>query len=183
MSAIQFILQCIYFLLPAYFANMAPVIFRKWFSFLAGPMDMGKTFRGKPILGKNKTFRGLVTGILTGIGIAFIQYLIRNTSMAHYLTLPGLDYSLWLHIGFLLGAGAIIGDAAESFFKRQIGIKPGKPFIPFDQTDFVIGSLAFISLVYFPGWHIVAAVLILSIILHISFNHFAFWLRIRDEKW
>lgn len=182
MSTTQFILQCVYFMLPAYFANMAPVMFRKWFSFLAVPMDMGKTFRGKPILGKNKTFRGLVTGTLAGIGIAFIQYIIRDSSMANYLTLPGLDYNIWLHIGFLLGAGAIIGDAIESFFKRQRGIRPGEKFIPFDQTDFVIGSLAFVSLVYFPGWYVVAVVLILSIILHIACNHCAFWLGIRKEK-
>ena len=183
MSVTQFILQCAYFMLPVYFANMAPVLFKKMFKFLAVPIDMGKTFRGKPILGKNKTVRGLVTGILAGIIIAFVQYMLMNTSMAYYLTLPGMDYGMWLQIGFLLGAGAIIGDAVESFFKRQLDINPGKPFIPFDQTDFVLGSLVFVSLVYFPGWYVVAIVLILSLILHITTNHCAFWLGIRNEKW
>jgi hypothetical protein len=37
-------------MLPAYFANMAPVIVRHWFGFLAKPVDCGKTINKVPIL-------------------------------------------------------------------------------------------------------------------------------------
>ena len=52
-----FLLKCFYLMLPAYFANMAPVIVKR-IDFLAFPVDFSKTLGKKPILGKNKTFRG-----------------------------------------------------------------------------------------------------------------------------
>ena len=51
---ILFLLKILYFMSPAYFANMAPVIFRK-FNFLAIPIDFGKKINNKPLLGKTKT--------------------------------------------------------------------------------------------------------------------------------
>lgn len=39
-----------------------------------------------------------------------------------------------------MGAGALIGDAVESFFKRQAGIAAGKSWVPFDQVDYIIGG-------------------------------------------
>ncbi len=40
----------------------------------------------------------------------------------------------------MLGMGALAGDAVKSFFKRQIGAKPGNMWPPFDQIDFVVGA-------------------------------------------
>ncbi len=48
----------IYFLLPAAFANMAPVIFKR-VNFLVYPVDFGLKFRGRRLLGENKTIRGV----------------------------------------------------------------------------------------------------------------------------
>ncbi len=172
-----------YFMLPAYIANMAPVIFRKKLNFLAAPLDFGKKFRGRPLLGKNKTFRGLAVGVFFAIAVAFIQYLLKDSAVFYYLALAGLDYSSWFWIGLLMGAGAITGDAVKSFFKRQVGIKPGKPFVPFDQIDFVLGALVFISIIYAPKWYVWISVLIISFILHFLTNHIAYWTGIRDEKW
>lgn len=183
MTITQFILQCIYFMLPAYFANMAPVIFRKRFKFLAKPLDLGRTYLGKRIFGDNKTLRGLVMGIIFAVVITFIQNLLKDNAFFYYLTLPGLDYSLWLPLGILMGFGAIIGDAAESFFKRRLNKKPGTPFVPFDQTDFVIGAIVFVNLVYIPKWYVFISVLVISFILHFLVNHTAFYLGIRKEKW
>ena len=48
------IISCLYFLLPAGFANMAPV-FAKKINFLRYPVDFGLKLRGRRIFGKNKT--------------------------------------------------------------------------------------------------------------------------------
>ena len=122
-----------YLLLPGILANMSPVFFSK-VNFLNKPVDLGKKIGGKRILGENKTYRGLFFGILVAIIVAFIQIWIPiNTP--YQMTLQNFWYA-----GFLLGFGALFGDIVESFFKRRIGIPPGKPWIPFDEIDHVVGS-------------------------------------------
>ena len=61
-----FILKCFYFMLPAYLSNMIPVFVKKIFNFMAVPLDFNKRINGKPILGKNKTFRGFFFGVILG---------------------------------------------------------------------------------------------------------------------
>lgn len=172
-----------YFMLPVYMANMAPVIFRNRLKFLDKPMDFGKTYKGKRILGANKTIRGLIVGIILAIIIVYLQYLLKDTRVFYSMTLPALDYSNWFALGILMGAGAIIGDAVESFFKRRLGIVPGKPWVPFDQVDFVVGALLFVSIIYIPKWYVIVSVLLISFLLHFLTNHTAYWFKIRKEKW
>jgi CDP-2,3-bis-(O-geranylgeranyl)-sn-glycerol synthase len=45
----------------------------------------------------------------------------------------------------LFGFGAIAGDAIESFFKRQRNVAPGHSWFPFDQIDYVIGTIIAVS--------------------------------------
>jgi len=170
--------SALYLMLPAYASNMAPVLVRKHFSWLAFPMDFGMKLGGRPVLGANKTYRGLIFGVISGIAVAYLQFLLGDAG-----GLAVLDYSNWAAIGFLMGSGAILGDAAESFIKRRLGIQPGKPFIPFDQTDFTIGALLFLSFLYQVDLALAVTAVIASAFLHIIANHVAFYLRIRKEKW
>lgn len=178
MEFLMLILASLYFILPAYFANMAPIVFKNFFNFLAKPIDLGKKFRRKRILGDNKTFRGFFVGILAGIFIAYIQFTLN-------LTINITDYSNWLAIGFLLSFGALFGDSVKSFIKRQKGIKPGERFFPWDQLDSIIGSLAFASFFIFPEFRLQAVLLLLVLtpILTIIINHLAFYTGLRKEKW
>lgn len=169
-------LQSIYFMLPAYAANMAPVLFKKVFASLAIPIDNGKKLNKKQILGKNKTWRGLITGTFLGIVIACLQYLFPVAS------LQTVDYTSWFLIGFLLGCGALVGDLAGSFIKRQLSIPSGKPCIPLDQLDFVFGALLF-AFPFLPSIKIVVTIIILTFFLHILVNHIAYYLKIRNEAW
>ena len=82
-----------------------------------------------------------------------------------------------------MGLGALAGDLIKSFFKRRIGIAPGHKFIPFDQTDFVVGALVFIMPVFELTLNIFIVSLLLSFLLHIIVNHVAFYLKIRNEAW
>ena len=171
-----FVLQCFYFMLPAYFANMAPVIVKDWFKKLAIPVDLGKN-----IFGKNKTYRGLVFGVLFGIIVAYIQFLLFNFSFFGKLSF--INYSNWLLVGFLFGFGALSGDMVESFFKRRLGIGSGEKFIPWDQLDFVIGSLILVGIVVNITWRKIFFIAVISIVGHILVNHIAYYLKIRNEKW
>ena len=71
-------------MLPAYFANMAPVIVKNVFKKLAFSIDFNKKIKNKPILGKNKTFRGLIFGIIFAIIAAFVQFLLYKNNMHQF---------------------------------------------------------------------------------------------------
>lgn len=177
---ILFLIKCIYLMLPAYFANMAPVIVKR-VNFLAYPVDFNKKLGNKPIFGKNKTFRGLFFGILFAVIISYLQFVGYSTEFLRSISFFGYDN--WLMFGFLMGTGALVGDLIKSFFKRLAGISPGGRFIPFDQSDFVIAALVFIMPVFALTWKIFLTSLVLSFVLDILVNHAAFYLKIRKEKW
>ena len=168
-------------MLPAYAANMAPVIFKDRFKRFAVPIDNGAMFRGKPLFGSHKTVRGLIIGILVAVIIAGLQFLLYKSPFFQKLSFT--DYAKWALFGFLMGSGALIGDLFKSFIKRRVGIRPGARFIPFDQIDFVIGALLFSLLAVGITWAIALTCIALSFVLHIGTNHLAFWLKIRNEKW
>ena len=178
---LQLIISTLYFMLPAYFANMAPVLFKNHFKFLAKPLDFNRKIKGERILGSHKTLRGLVAGIVFGIITAFIQYLLYR--VPYFAGISLIDYSNWFWIGLLIGAGAVIGDSVKSFFKRRANVKPGGKWIPFDQLDFVVGALLFVSIVYVPSIGVIIAALIISFLLHITANHIGYYLGIRKVRW
>jgi CDP-2,3-bis-(O-geranylgeranyl)-sn-glycerol synthase len=180
MQIIQIILQGLYLMLPAYFANMTPVLVKK-INFLHYPLDFNLKIKNKTILGTHKTWRGLFFGTIAGIIISFIQFQFQKHSYFTAITI--LDYSNWLIIGFLLGFGALFGDAFKSLIKRRCKIKPGKPFFPWDQLDFLIGALLFISIIQTLDIKIIISILLISPILTIICNHIAFYTNIRGEKW
>ena len=171
------ILQCFYFMLPVYFANMAPVIVKKINVFYF-PIDFNKKINNKAIFGKNKTFRGLFFGILFAIIVTYFQYIFYENNILSFV-----DYSNWLLIGFLLGFGAIFGDLIESFVKRRLNYEPGKPFVPFDQLDFVIRALIFVYPIVNLYVNKIIIIIIMSFVLHVLVNHAAFYAKIRKEKW
>ena len=176
------IIKLLYFMVPAYFANMAPPLGKGILKKIAVPIDMGKKWKGKPVLGKNKTWRGVILAVVAGAVFFLLQrYLYQFGS---FKSVSLIDYSsASILIGVLLGFGAIFGDSVESFFKRRRGIGSGKPWIPFDQTDFTIGALLFASTLYFPGWVNAVVIVVLSAVGHILINRIGYLLKIRDVKW
>jgi CDP-2,3-bis-(O-geranylgeranyl)-sn-glycerol synthase len=148
------LLGCMWFFLPAGVANMAPVFATKIFG--AGrPIDGGRSWRGVRIFGDHKTWQGLVAGAVLG-GLFFLVQ--RQLSMAGIITLRGADAASYaavpVFLGFLLGLGAMLGDAVKSFFKRRYAhMPPGGAWVPFDQVDWVIGGMvAIYAFVSWPWW-------------------------------
>jgi CDP-2,3-bis-(O-geranylgeranyl)-sn-glycerol synthase len=176
---IDIIFQTLLLIAPAGVANMSPVLF-KWLPVLNKPVDFGKTFGGKPLFGKNKTYRGFLVGILMAILVVYLEKILYNFLAPYSI----VDYSqiniFWL--GFLLGFGALFGDLIESFMKRQKGVAPGKSWAPFDQIDWVLGALIFVHL-YFPiGLSIWITALIIFGLLHPVINLIGYYLGIKKNK-
>ena len=133
------IAKIIWLMMPAYFSTITPVIVTQ-LNFLNYPIDFKKKIFGKRIFGKNKTWRGLFFGTAIGILTAFIQFNLTN-KFQFFAEISMLDYSNFLLIGFLLGFGGLFGDLIKSFIKRQLKIKPGISWFPFDQVDYSIGAI------------------------------------------
>lgn len=164
------ILQALYFALPMYFANMAPVIVSR-LPLLDTPIDGGRFWRGKPILGPHKTWRGLLAGIFFGVATVYVQRLIGAGPFLDLVNYA--DASIW-QLGVLMGAGAMIGDAVKSFFKRRIGKVSGATWPPFDQLDFVVGGLLAASVYAHIPWSIAAWIILLTPLGHLLVNRLAF---------
>lgn len=131
--------EAFWFFLPAGIANMVPVLAGK-IPGLSGwntPIDLGKSWRGTRVFGNHKTWRGLVSGTIAGALIGLFQYRFIASSAE---TTPFI-----IAATAAMGLGALVGDAVESFFKRRRGVKPGQSWFPFDQTDYIIGGLVFVS--------------------------------------
>lgn len=108
------------------------------------PVDARIKFRGKRILGSHKTIRGFVFGITMAIVCVYVEIFLYNQIPLLQDLLP-IDYKTIdpITLGFLLGFGALAGDAIKSFFKRQVNFPPGKSWVPFDQIDYILGGIVF----------------------------------------
>ena len=143
----ELVLFALWFFAPAGVANSSPVFANKipFLKNLGMPIDRGRTYKGKRILGDNKTYRGFIAGVLSGFATALLQMNLY-TSFDWFTTVsPDIDYSqpVVLLLGVAIGFGALFGDAVESFFKRQLSFSSGKSWFPFDQLDYILGGLLF----------------------------------------
>jgi len=171
------ILAYLYLILPGIIANAVPATLHKW-NFLNSPIDANKRFRGKRILGNNKTWRGLIFGTLTGtLTIQLQPFFLKHLHLINYG-----QYNLWL-LGFALSFGVLFGDMVGSFIKRQINIKPGKPCFPLDQLDALGGALLFMFPFGFLTTKMVLTLIIFVLITHILIRHAGYYLNIVDKKW
>lgn len=190
-------LTALWLMLPAYLSNMLPV-------FVGGgrPIDGGKSWKdGKRILGDGKTWRGillapLVAALLTGI----LQWLALNTAWGTRFGFPSWGpFPAWFVLAFMLGLGALTGDAVESFFKRRTGRERGDRWFPFDQLDFVVGALVFgllaATLMQLAGltagnlffelftWGRLLVIVLLTPALHLLVNFIGYKIGAKDVPW
>ena len=171
---------------PAYASNGGGLLFGK-----GAPLDFGKNFvDGKRLIGDGATWRGLFGGVFLAIVIGVCESLIIFNPGVYGLIPPhllnfvnsavsaNLLYSALF--GFLIGLGALIGDAVGSFIKRRIGIERGRPAPILDQVDFVIGALLFASILAPVPWEVWVVCLVLSIGLHLLTNSIAYSVGLKD---
>lgn len=176
-----FLLKILWFILPAGFANIFASISAKLFPRLNYPLDFEIKLNTKRVFGSHKTFRGLVLGLVASTIVfslqkgLFVRYeLVRDISVIDYDS-----YNLWL--GTVMGFGALFGDSVKSFFKRRVGIRPGNPWFPFDQVDWVLGLLLFLP----PSIHLDLPfyfwTITLSLILHSVIKMLGYFLKLEKK--
>jgi CDP-2,3-bis-(O-geranylgeranyl)-sn-glycerol synthase len=166
-------------MLPAYLPNPVAAL-----SGGGTPVDFGRNYSdGRRIFGDGKTWRGLIVGILAGVGIGIIQIWSAGTYGLTFL--PGLT----LPAVILLATGALLGDLVKSFFKRRCGKERGAKWPIADQYDLVAG--AFILLLIFDtAWlfgevtlTVFILILILTPILHRAVNIIGFMIKVKEVPW
>ena len=182
-----YILAVIYFFLPALAANATPPL-ANTFNILNGlnkPVDGGRQINGMPILGSHKTWRGVVCEIFACTLFTVLFIWLNNYYNWNIYSHIGLDINSingWL-FGLLLSIGIVFGDIFFAFVKRRLRLRPGVAFIPFDQTNYVIGSFIFVQpLINLPikFW---LTLFLLTFFIHILSNRVGYNLGLHKAKW
>ncbi|TYT61971.1 CDP-2,3-bis-(O-geranylgeranyl)-sn-glycerol synthase [Natrialba swarupiae] len=181
MAVLETVVIAFWAMLPAYVPNNAAV--------LAGggrPIDGGRTWGEKRVLGDGKTWRGTAAGILAGVALAAVlTYLAPTVSDLVGVDVPG--FVPGAAVG--LAAGAMLGDILASFLKRRTGRQRGAMFPGLDQLDFVVVSLPLTALLA-TEWFlevftlgVILVVVVLTPILHVTTNVIAYKLGLKNEPW
>ena len=71
---------------------------------------------------------GFALGVATAVAVTFVQFRVGWSGSL-------ISYERWLLLGLGCGVGALGGDSIKSLIKRQLGIAPGRSWIPADQLD------------------------------------------------
>ncbi len=162
---LEYFIELVLFILPAYVSNAFPVIVYR-FSPWRKPLDFGRRFfDGKRILGDHKTIDGFIGGVLMGILTSYVLSLIGYHDILK---------------GAVLSIGAMVGDSLGSFVKRRLNLPPGSSLPLVDQLSFILFAL----LVYGAIWGINALsfiiLLLLTFPLHIATNFIAYLLKLKS---
>jgi CDP-2,3-bis-(O-geranylgeranyl)-sn-glycerol synthase len=173
------LIESIWIILPAFAANgFAPLSRGK------RVIDGDRKFiDGKPLLGKGKTWEGLILGVFVSTIIGIVQY----------FALPYLPFDqapiildiapMTPYLGFLLGLGAMTGDICGAFIKRRLNIARGAPAPILDQDDFVVGALLFASLLVTVKFNWFMLLMVITPVIHLTANFIAFRLKIKSTPW
>jgi CDP-2,3-bis-(O-geranylgeranyl)-sn-glycerol synthase len=156
----------------------------------AVPIDRGRTFRGRRLLGDNKTLRGFLV-MVPASACAFVlvsQIAMGGNPEAFGLwRLTGLQYAL---LGAWAGLGFMLGELPNSFVKRQLDIEPGRLTtnraaavwqLAADRVDSGLGMLIAIALVVPLPWQTWGLVLLLGWSLHWGFSVLLFRLDVKPR--
>ncbi len=165
MDILKLIFGAIWFILPAYTANMFPVFVAKtkFAKKYNKPVDFGIKYGRKQLFGAGKTWLGLIFGIIAGSIIGFLQ----GT----------------LILGILLASGALIGDLVGSFVKRRFGLERGERAILLDQLDFLIGAFIFSSVIMEINYSYFLVLVFLTPSVHLLANYLGYKLGLKKEPW
>ena len=181
MALLPTVAIAVWAMLPAYLPNNVAVV--------AGggrPIDGGRRWRGRRLLGDGKTWRGTAAGVLAGAAVAVALNVVRPAAAAGL----GVDFPAFPPAAAVaLPAGAMLGDVAGSLLKRRLGRERGAAVPLLDQLDFVAGALGLTALVA-PAWTggtftpaVLLVVVLLTPVLHLVTNAAGYVLGVKREPW
>ena len=182
---INILFATIYFFTPAYLANAVPPLLNKLkvLEGLAVPIDNNKTFNGREIFGSHKTWRGAIGIIILGTLLISLFFFLNQS--LHLYEIIGFDYLSWnpFVFGIMFSAGVVLGDLIFAFVKRQLNLRPGAPFIPFDQTNYVFGTFLVLQGFIHLDLSIWLIIFVQTFIIHSVFNRLGYILGLHNAKW
>ena len=147
-------------------ANGAPITCKRLLGArFASAIDGGLILKdGRALLGKSKTWRGVVAAIMFGFCAAVL------------VGLPG-------RAGALLGALAMVGDCLSSFAKRRLGLEPSDMSPGLDQVpESLLPALA--CRLYLPLESVdVVAIVVLFLVGQILLSRWSFVIGLRDRPY
>jgi CDP-2,3-bis-(O-geranylgeranyl)-sn-glycerol synthase len=179
--------QALWFLIPAYVANPAAVLFGG-----GTPVDFGRTTKsGTRFLGDGKTWKGLAGGVGTGVLIGLLQQTAATLTGEEALSFGALPSAAAVIIA--LATGSMLGDLLGSYLKRRMGIERGARALGLDQYDFLLGTFLLLA-VFQTGWlldHYIRGeaalglllVILISPALHRGVNVIGYKLGKKDVPW
>lgn len=183
MALVEVVATALWAMLPAYVPNNVAVV--------AGggrPIDGGRTWRGRRLLGDGKTWRGTAVGTLAGILLA----LALDAAGPAVSDATGIAFPAFPPVVMVtLALGAMLGDIAASFLKRRVGRDRGATFPVVDQLDFAAAALA-LTFLAARGWFhetfldpptVLVAVVLLTPLLHVGTNAGAYLLGLKEEPY
>jgi CDP-2,3-bis-(O-geranylgeranyl)-sn-glycerol synthase len=135
------------------------------------PIDGARTFRGRRLLGDNKTWRG--AAVMSAGPLLATTALFRHPGYRERLP-DELRHANPLLLGALLGVSTVAGELPNSFAKRQLGIAPGTQcnaaLSLFDQADFVLAAWLLLRPLYRMSPREVAEVFAIVAAVHVPNN-------------
>ncbi|MFH1722720.1 MAG: CDP-2,3-bis-(O-geranylgeranyl)-sn-glycerol synthase [Candidatus Altiarchaeota archaeon] len=183
------VVAALWFILPAWVANsfainVSGIGFLKRYGY---PIDGDRTWRNRRVLGDGKTWRGFFGGVFFALLVGLIQASNQLRAESWYVeTFPVASFSLiemTVPLAFALGLGAMLGDMAGSFIKRQSGLDRGAPVPLLDQLDYIFGSFVFsIPFVTIP-LSLFFWILIVTVPVHVAANIFAWLIKLKKVPW
>jgi len=145
MDPLETALAGVWLMLPALIPNSAAVL---WGG--GKPVDFGRSWRGKRILGEGKTWRGFLGGAFTGTAIGLAQIALAHSEGIE----TDWGFGSWpgsLCVVLSLSFGSMLGDIGGSFVKRRLAIERGGKAPGLDQYNFVVGAFI-VVLIFAPTW-------------------------------
>ena len=186
-------LHCALFLILAFV--LAGVLHSLWLhnrlsQILAIPLDGGRMFRGRPILGENKTLRGFVMIPAAALAFAAVAALISLPQGVPPATLWQLTPIGYGALGAWAGFGFMAGELPNSFIKRRLGISPGQApasgltraiCFTIDHIDSIVGMLAAVTVAVHTPWATWLWVLVLGPSIHLLFSWWLFRMGVKGR--
>ncbi len=159
---------------------------------LARPIDGGRTWRGRRVLGDNKTWKGLVGMIVLGMIFTVAWGWVcaavpRLESLTYFYRENDNTLGYNAVVGLAIGAAYALFELPNSFLKRRLGVAPGKGqakgwgvgLVVLDQIDSVVGMVLVVACVYpmSPGFFVLYV--LVGGVTHAALNLLLFAARLR----
>ena len=147
-------------------ANGAPIIGTKIFAEKwQFPVDFNANFiDSKPLLGKSKTYRGLILSLLL------------TSAIAPILGLPAL-------LGFSIALLSMLGDMLSSFIKRRLNFPSSNMALGLDQIPEALLPVLVLQPILGLDMYSIARLIVVFFILNLALSKILYHLNIRSTPY